>query len=107
MKINDRTITSASPVMPRGKTDHTFWDDDIPRFGLRLRLKPGSNRPASRVFIYRYWLGDRAYRLTLGKPPELSASAARKLITEPGGLASKLSQGLNPAKEKAANNCCR
>jgi hypothetical protein len=34
MKINKKTVESA--VLPSGKGEATFWDDDIPGFGLRI-----------------------------------------------------------------------
>jgi len=37
MKLNDRTVTLNAPALPVGKTDYTFFDDDIPGFGLRVR----------------------------------------------------------------------
>jgi len=46
--------------LPEGKSDHLFWDDEIPGFGLRLRAG------GSRGWVFQYALGDKQRRLSLG-----------------------------------------
>jgi hypothetical protein len=35
MKLTEKTIRGLA--LPDGKSDHLFWDEAIPGFGLRLR----------------------------------------------------------------------
>ena len=96
MRINDRTVTGNNPTLPRGKSDCIFFDDDIAGLGLRVREK------GSRTFVFQYWHGGRARRMTLGTFPKLSANAARELVAGVGGLAAKVAVGQDPAGDKAA-----
>jgi integrase len=91
MRLNDRTVTASSPILPRGKNETIFFDEDMPGFGLRLR------EGGSRTWVYQYWLGDRSRRVTLGKWPKLSAKQARELVDH---LAAKVALGQDPAEAK-------
>jgi integrase len=97
MRLNDRTVTGANPTLPRGKNDYIFFDEDISGLGLRVREK------GSRTFVFQYWHGGRARRITLGKYPKLSANAARELVAGVGGLAARVAVGQDPAGDKAAS----
>ena len=96
MRINDRTVTGNNPTLPRGKSDFIFFDEDIAGLGLRVREK------GSRTFVFQYWQGGRARRITLGTFPKLSANAARELVAGVGGLAARVAVGQDPAGDKAA-----
>jgi integrase len=97
MKLNDRTVTGTNPTLPAGKVEFIFFDDDVSGLGLRLR------KSGTRSWVYQYWHGGRARRVTLGKYPKLSAGAARELVAGVGGLAAKVAIGQDPVTEKAAN----
>ena len=84
MRLNDRTVTHASPTLPAGKKDCIFFDDDIPGLGLRIR------EGGSKTFVFQYGYGGRDRRVTLGRYPKLTASAARELVNGKGGLAAKV-----------------
>jgi integrase len=59
-------------ALPAGTTDKTFFDDDVPGFGVRLRTG-GSAR-----WVVQYDVGDKTRRMTLGAVSALDLSAARK-----------------------------
>ena len=94
MRLNDRTVTNTTPALPNGKRDAIIFDQDIPGFGLRIR------EGGSKTFVFQYGYGGRDRRITLGKFPKLSASAARELVAGVGGLAAKVAIGQDPASEK-------
>jgi integrase len=94
LKLNDRTVSASRPSLPAGKGEIIIFDEDAAGFGLRIR------RAGSRTWIYQYWHGDRARRITLGKYPKLSAAQARELV---GPLAAKVGLGQDPAAEKFEN----
>ena len=58
MKLTAKKIRELE--LPAGKTDHLFWDDDIPGLGLRVRAG------GSRNWVFQYALGDKQRRLSLG-----------------------------------------
>src|SRR5262245_48870901 len=91
MKLNDRTVTLNAPALPGGKTDYTFFDDDIPGFGLRVRTS------GSKAWIYQFWQDNRAHKMTLGKYPKINAKQGRELM---GKFAKMVAEGRNPASEK-------
>lgn len=94
MKLNDRTVTGTFPALPPGKNDKIFFDQDVRGLGLRVRADGG------RTWIFQYWFGGRARKVTLGRWPKLSANAAREMVKGVGGLASKVGMGRDPAAEK-------
>jgi len=96
MKLNNRSVTATHPPLPAGKSEFIHFDDDIPGFGLRVRDTGG------RSFVFQYFHSGKVRRITLGKYPKLSASAARELIAGVGGLAATLATGKDPAAGKAA-----
>jgi integrase len=98
VKLNDRTVTAASPALPAGKADAIFFDEDCPGFGLRVRAA------GSRVFVYQYSLGDRSRRMTLGAFPKITARKARELVE---GLAAKVALGDDPQGVKFENRAAR
>ena len=58
MKLTAKVIRELK--LPAGKSDHLFWDDDLPGFGLRLR------DGGSRNWVFQYALGDKQRRMSLG-----------------------------------------
>jgi integrase len=96
MKLNNRSVTATNPPLPAGKSEFIHFDDDIPGFGLRVRDTGG------RSFVFQYFHGGKVRRITLGKFPKLSASAARELVAGVGGLAAILATGKDPAAGKRA-----
>jgi hypothetical protein len=91
MKLNDRSVTGTSPRLPEGKSEFIFFDSDTAGFGLRVR------RSGARSWVFQYWQGGRARRVTLGSWPKLSARKARELVDS---LAAKVALGQDPAAEK-------
>lgn len=91
MKLTPTTIRALS--LPQGKADETFTDDDLPGLGLRLRAG------GSRTWVYRYKIGGRFRRVTLGALAALSPAQARKTA---GELHAMVRLGRDPAGEKEA-----
>ena len=58
--------------LPDGKSDHIFWDADIPGFGLRLR------EGGSRSFIFQYKIGAKHRRIALGRASPATFTETRK-----------------------------
>jgi integrase len=91
MKLTLRTAVALK--LPRGKTDHIEFDDEIPGFGLRLR------EGGSRTWIYQYQLGSKQRRIVIGKAGALKPEKARELA---GDLHATVRLGGDPAATKAA-----
>ena len=86
------TIKSAERIqLPRGKTDHIEFDDDITGFGLRLR------EGGSRTWIYQYRIGKTQRRMVLGSARSVPLSLARE---NAGKLEAKIKLGGDPAMDK-------
>ncbi len=87
-----RTMKSASSVqLPRGKSDHIEFDDDITGFGLRIR------EGGSRTWIYQYRIGKKQRRMVLGSANSVPLSLARE---NAGKLEAKVKLGGDPAMDK-------
>lgn len=91
MKLDPKTIRTLS--LPEGKTDETFVDDDLPGLGLRIRAG------GSKTWVYRYKLGTRFRRVTLGTLAALTPAQARKTA---GDLHAAVRLGRDPQGEKEA-----
>jgi integrase len=91
MKLTEKTVKEIQ--LPEGKSDATFWDDDLPGFGLRLRAN------GSRVFVYMYSRNGNPRKMTLGKPLGMTVQAAREIARQ---AYSRVIQGHDPAAEKQA-----
>ena len=59
-------------MLPEGKADTIFWDDELPGFGLRLRAG------GKRTWLVQYRLGTKQRRVALGTPATHAADKARK-----------------------------
>jgi hypothetical protein len=70
MRLTDKTI--AGLALPTGRSEIIHYDDDLPGFGLRLRVG-GSAR-----WVYTYKIGGQHRRITLGSPTALTATRARR-----------------------------
>src|SRR5260370_41136228 len=73
MKLTSKTV--AALTLPPGKTDHFEWDDELPGYGLRLRL--GRKGKLLRTFNVQYRRGGATRRLLLAKADVLTAQQAR------------------------------
>jgi integrase len=82
---------TAGLELPRGKTDHIEWDEELAGFGLRLR------EGGSRHWVYQYKIGSKHRRVTFGKYPALDAKKARERASE---LHAKVRLGEDPAGAK-------
>jgi integrase len=94
MRLTDKSAREL--VCPPGVSERTFFDDDLPGFGLRIR--PSGNRS----WLAQYAIGGRTRKLTLGNSATVSAGAARA-AAQKALAAVKTGTGVDPAAEKAAN----
>jgi integrase len=93
MKLTKAAI--AGLTLPAGCSEKTYWDDDIPLFGVRLR------KGGSRGWVFWYRLGGRASplrKIGLGATCAVSAAAARAVAAR---LYARVRLGQDPAAEKA------
>lgn len=93
MKLTKAAI--AGLTLPAGRSEKTYWDDDIPLFGVRLR------KGGSKGWVFWYRLGGRASplrKIGLGATSAVSAAEAR---AEAARLYAKVRLGQDPAAEKA------
>jgi integrase len=90
MKLTKQSINSL--VLPRGKAEAIFFDDDLAGLGLRIRAGGSAN------WIFQYRLGKKQRRLTLGSAKVLDPSKAR---SRAGELHAMVRLGRDPAGEKA------
>jgi integrase len=83
--------TARTATLPEGKTDHVFWDDGLPGFGLRIRSS------GSRSWLMQYDVAGKTRRLVIGPATELSVKKARRIAID---LKAKVRTGGDPAGEK-------
>jgi integrase len=81
-------------VLPVGKSEAIFWDDDIPGLGVRLRVG------GAKVWVFQYKLGQRNRRMTLGA---VTAAEVSKVRATASDLYLRVKRGEDPqgAKIKA------
>jgi integrase len=94
MKLTQKAI--AALTLPDGKTDHIAWDDELPRFGFRLRRSHDGSK-VLRSWIVQYSRGDRSPRIKLGDFSFLSAEQARSQAKK---LLAQVALGEDPAAAK-------
>jgi integrase len=87
MKLTKQSLNNL--VLPAGKSEAIFFDDDLPGLGIRLRAGGSAN------WVFQYRLGTKQRRVTLGK--QLSPARAREMASE---LHAKVRLGQDPAGEK-------
>jgi integrase len=74
MKLTAATVRSLA--LPAGVTDRIFFDDDLPRFGVRVRAG------GSRTWIVQYGIGGKERKLPLGSVTALDPGKARSLAKD-------------------------
>jgi len=94
MKLTQKAVGALA--LPDGKTDHIEWDDELPRFGFRLRRSHDGTK-VLRSWIVQYTRGDRSPRIKLGDSAVLSAEQARAQAKK---LLAQVALGEDPASEK-------
>src|SRR6516162_3320527 len=72
MKLTSKGVTAL--MLPAGKTDAIFFDDDLPGFGYRLRA---SGDKVGRSWVAQYRHAGQTRRMTLGSAAVLSSEQAR------------------------------
>jgi integrase len=90
VKLTKSSVAAAE--LPEGKTDHVFWDDELPGFGLRLRGD-------SKRWLIQYRVGGRQGRESLGDVRKITLEDARKVARQ---RFAQIELGFDPAAEKAA-----
>src|SRR6516165_10443090 len=93
MKLNDRSAEEA--VLPAGKTDHVFWDDSMPGFGVRMR---GDRKHCTKRWLAQYRVGSVQRRESLGDIRKVKIDEARKAARK---LFAQAELGVDPAAERA------
>jgi integrase len=91
MKLTTTTIRSLA--LPPGQKDKTYFDDDVPGFGLRLR------EGGSRKLIVQYDFAGKTRRLTLGSVSALDLGKARERAKD---LLAAVRLGRDPAGDRQA-----
>jgi integrase len=107
MKLTSKRIPGLK--LPAGKTDHLFWDDEIPGFGLRVRAG------GSRSWVFQYALGDKQRRVSLGSATEESFKTVKQkddkgkeviklgIREQAAQLHARVKLGQDPAGDKTEN----
>jgi predicted small metal-binding protein len=83
--------TTVGLALPRGKSDHIYFDDDIPGFGVRVR------EGGSRSWVFQYRIGTKQRRMALGAVSAVPLGLARE---NAGKLAARVRLGGDPARDK-------
>jgi integrase len=86
------TITSVrSLTLPKGRMDKTYFDDDLPGFGIRVRAG------GSKTWVVQYKVGARNRRMMVGSVGTLDLSKARATAKD---LLAAVRLGRDPFAEK-------
>lgn len=70
MRLTITTINAL--ILPAGASDRTYFDDDLPGFGVRLRAG------GSKKWVVQYDHGGKTRRMTLGAVATLDPGEARR-----------------------------
>ena len=89
MKLTAATIRALE--LPQGVQDKTFFDDELPGFGVRLRAG------GSRSYVVQYKVGAKNCRLPLGSVTTIDPGKARSTAKD---LLAAIRLGRDPAAEK-------
>jgi integrase len=81
-------------AVPHGKSEIIEFDDDVPGFGLRIRVG------GSRNWVFQYRVGAKQRRISLGASSAISAQNARERASE---LHARVKLGQDPGGEKIEN----
>ena len=90
MKLTTTTIKTLA--LPAGKTDHIFFDDNLPGFGLRLRAS------GTRKWVVQYDFAGRTRRMLLGPADVIDPGVARRHAKD---ILAARTLGRDPANEKS------
>jgi integrase len=93
MKLTAKTITAL--ILPPGKSDVIHFDDDLPRFGYRLR--DASDGKILRSWIVQYKKAGRSARVRIGDAGAITAEAAR---AEARRILARVDLGEDPAADR-------
>jgi integrase len=99
MKLTSKAV--AALMLPPGKTDAIFFDDDLPGFGYRVRQ---SGDKINRSWVAQYRHAGQSRRITLGAAAVLTSEQAR---CEAKRILAEAALQLDPAaarKQKAATD---
>jgi integrase len=91
-RLTDRLVR-ALPTPPKGAT--ITYDADMPGFGARVTAS------GARAFVLNYMSAGRERRMTIGRFPTWSATAAREEARE---LRRKVDSGIDPMVERQAHD---
>ena len=94
MRLDTKTIEALT--LPKGKLDHIEWDDELPRFGFRIRQRGGQ---VSKTWLVQYRIGGKSQRVTIGNAGLLSVTKAREAARK---LLANVALGADPQAERAA-----
>src|SRR6516225_1155762 len=92
MRLTKINISKVS--VPQGKNEIIQFDDDVPGFGLRIRVG------GSRNWVFQYRVGAKQRRISLGAASAISAQNARERASE---LHARVKLGQDPGGEKIEN----
>lgn len=92
MRLTKINISKVS--VPYGKNEIIQFDDDVPGFGLRIRVG------GSRSWIFQYRQGNKQRRLSLGAASAITVADAR---TRASQLHARVKLGQDPGGEKIEN----
>ena len=79
-------------TLPKGETDWTYWDADVPGFGARLRAG------GSKTFVFWYRIGHQRRKMVIGSATAITVGEARKRAAI---LHAEVKLGKDPAGQKA------
>jgi integrase len=91
MKLTNASIETLA--CPAGKADHTYFCDELPGFGYRVR-ESGVKR-----WVVQFEVHGKTRRVTIGSPELFTAEQARRIARQ---TLAKARLGQDPAAEKAA-----
>jgi integrase len=89
MKLTAKS--AAALVLPDGKRDIFFWDEDLPGFGVRLR-------EGARRWVIQYRIGSQQRRESLGDLRKITLDDARRIARQ---RFAQVELGVDPAAERA------
>jgi len=86
-KLLKRTVDAAKPK----DRDYVLWDEELPRFGLRVRTS------GAKTYVVQYRAKGRTRHMTLGQHGPLTPDQARKLAL---GVLAEVAAGGDPAQDR-------
>jgi hypothetical protein len=98
MKLTDENLHLC--VLPDGKSEKLYADDDLPGFGIRVR-KDAKGRVRRKWFYqYRAKADGSQHRLNLGNVDKPAPVAATKARQDAAAKAERVQRGGTPQKER-------